>query len=920
MHLHSAGSARILAARLAEVLTQTPPDAFTPEWLAVPSDGMRRWLTLELARHLGASGPLAGDGIAANIVRAYPGDLRTAVLAQARPEGQSDPWRIERMVWPVLESIVQADGETRLPASLAALEGQREDASLYAKGRRIADLFDRYHLYRPHMVQQWAMDRPVDGMGRNLDGHTVWQARLWRQVRDRIGEPSPPERLPAVLHRLHEGEEQLDLPPRLVLFGFTLLPAGAFLDIARAVGVSREVHVFMLEPTHLDPGQLLDAHPKPADGSVRPRSNDATASLVHHPLLRSWGRLHRETALQLADVQSEGVPVERLEQPGTAATPPTTLLARLQHDVHANRRPEADLADDRSDDSVQFHACFGVTRQVEVLRDAVLHLLARPGTGLTENDIVVLCPSLDRFAPLIEAAFGRSAGATASPRSDTDPDTAAAAAVETGRQGAPALRYRLADRSIRTTNPVLTAASALLQLVAGRFDVASVLEFLALGPVRERFGFDDDNLGVIGEWMEETNVRWGLDPSQRERLGLPGSVVTNTWGAAMDRLLVGSAVFDDELRLAIGDVAPYGVEGGDVETIGSLAAVLGTLADLAADVPATRTLSEWVMRIGQTCRTLFAAERDQSWQLEALERILGEVLESSEFRGEASSVALEFGDVWKLLDERLDDKVGRADFFRGGITVTSLTPLRWVPFRVVCLLGMDQAAFGVEGSAGDDLTALAPLIGDRDPRGEARQSLLEAVLAAQDHLVVVREGHDVRTNQAVPRAVPTTELYESLLASVAAEHRHLVASRLELEHPRQPYDDRCFEPGRLIAGTPWGFDSNELAGALARPRAGCPEVAVSGRAPRPGGVRRDRTLDPPPVPQESGCRILQYPPRGPSAPTRGRPTHRAARRHRGPDRLGDRLASPRGPIVGSHLRRVAPLRAPVGYAAAGPAG
>ena len=106
-----------------------------------------------------------------------------------------------------------------------------------------------------------------------------------------------------------------------MLFGFTLLPAGAFLDIARAVGASREVHVFMLEPTHLDPGQLLDAHPHPADGSVRPRSNDATAPLVHHPLLRSWGRLHRETALQLADVQAEGVPVERLGESGTAATP-----------------------------------------------------------------------------------------------------------------------------------------------------------------------------------------------------------------------------------------------------------------------------------------------------------------------------------------------------------------------------------------------------------------------------------------------------------------------------------------------------------------------------------------------------------------------------------------------------------------------
>ena len=211
MHLYSAASARPLAARLAGVLEAALPDPLTPEWVAVPSDGMRRWLSLELARHLGASAPGGGDGIAANIVRAYPGDLRSAVLAIDRPADHADPWRIERMVWPVLETIAEADAAT-LPTGLTVLESQREGASLYAKGRRIADLFDRYHLYRPHMVRQWARDRLVDGTGRALDDHAVWQARLWRRVRELIDEPSPPERLPAVLRRLHAGERAAGPP------------------------------------------------------------------------------------------------------------------------------------------------------------------------------------------------------------------------------------------------------------------------------------------------------------------------------------------------------------------------------------------------------------------------------------------------------------------------------------------------------------------------------------------------------------------------------------------------------------------------------------------------------------------------------------------------------------------------------------
>ena len=219
----------------------------------------------------------------------------------------------------------------------------------------------------------------------------------------------------------------------------------------------------------------------------------------------------------LADAQSTAAARIERRWPGTRrADRPATLLGRLQHDIRANAAPSPTLARDPSDRSVQFHACFGDTRQVEVLRDALLHLLAAPGTDLTEDDIVVLCPSLDRFAPLVEAVFGPPPAEPSASRSD-------GWSADDDRQGAPALRYRIADRSMRTGNPVLGAASALLELVAGRFDVTSVLEFLALTPVRERFGFDDDDLPVIADWMDATNVRWGLDASHRMSFGVPES-------------------------------------------------------------------------------------------------------------------------------------------------------------------------------------------------------------------------------------------------------------------------------------------------------------------------------------------------------------------------------------------------------------
>ena len=75
----------------------------------------------------------------------------------------------------------------------------------------------------------------------------------------------------------------------------------------------------------------------------------------------------------------------------------------------------------------------------------------------------------------------------------------------------------------RSGRPIRSSAAtlALLELAGGRFEVAEVLDFLALGPVRQRFRFDDEDLADMTEWASGTNVRWGVDPAPSRSLRCP---------------------------------------------------------------------------------------------------------------------------------------------------------------------------------------------------------------------------------------------------------------------------------------------------------------------------------------------------------------------------------------------------------------
>ncbi len=128
-----------------------------------------------------------------------------------------------------------------------------------------------------------------------------------------------------------------------------------------------------------------------------------------------------------------------------------------------------------------------------MLHDAILHLLADDPT-LEPRDVIVMCPDIETFAPLIQATFG---------------------AAEDERPGAPDLRVRLADRSIRQTNPVLGVVARLLELADERLTASQVLDLADREPVRRRFGFDDDDLARAEEWVRASGVRWGLDAAHR---------------------------------------------------------------------------------------------------------------------------------------------------------------------------------------------------------------------------------------------------------------------------------------------------------------------------------------------------------------------------------------------------------------------
>jgi exodeoxyribonuclease V gamma subunit len=816
LHVHRATRADRLADGLARMLSTPPTDPFATDVVAVPTRGMERWLSQHMSGVLGASADRQ-DGICANVEFPTPHRLTTDAAARACAiDPALDPWLPERAVWPLLAVVQETLGEPWLDALANYLGGA--DGASYKRSRRLsvvahlARLFDRYARHRPAMLAAWRAGDDVDGSGAALGEDACWQPELWRRLRSRIGSPDPAQQRERACERLLAEPGLADLPERIALFGLTRLPAGR-LQILRALADHRDVHLFLLHPSPRLWERIAAAGSLPLP--TPSRAQDPTARQADSRLLASWGRDAREVQLVLAD------PAGYADHAEGDAPPPPTLLGRLQDDIRSDRRApgppvgsagdeRATLADD--DRSIEVHACHGRVRQVEVVRDAILHALAEDET-LEPRDVIVMCPDIEAFAPLISATFGVGER----PPDAGEPATPLTREPEVARSVD--LRVRLADRALHQTNPVLGTVAALLGLVGGRLTASEVLDLADRGPVRRRFRFDDDDLATVQEWVKDSGTRWGLDAPHRRPYQLD-KVVDGTWEQGLSRVLVGVTMAEDERTFA--RVLPLDdVDSGAIELAGRLSELIERLTVTLDALGRSQTLAEWAEAIAGAADALTATTDRDRWQRAELQRILDELVSEGEGAVGFEAIALRPGEIAEHLRERLEGRPTRANFRTGHLTVCTLEPMRSVPHRIVCLLGLDDDAFPRKAPRdGDDLLLADPWIGERDPRSEDRQLLLDALMAAGERVIITYTGNDERTNKRRPPAVPVGELLDTIDATARCADGAPAGARVVIAHPLQPFDARNFVPDALGHPQPWSFDPDALAGAqaLAAPR------------------------------------------------------------------------------------------------------
>ncbi|MEG2630558.1 MAG: exodeoxyribonuclease V subunit gamma, partial [Comamonas sp.] len=768
------------------------------EVVLVQSNGMAEWFKMGMAQSLGVCAAARVELPARFLWRSYRQVLGAAAVPRQSPLDKTAlTWRLMRQ----LPECAAQGGYEAIGGFLAPGDAER----LLQLSERLADLFDQYQIYRADWLDDWAAGRDVLATpGRPtlaVPEDQLWQPMLWRCILAGLDESQRASTRPQ-LHRqviatLESGAPLVQpLARRVVLFGMSHLPLSMLQTLA---AMSRHSQILLAVPNPcrfhwadaIDGRELLRMQRRRQPLKNGRDLAELPLEMMHahaHPLLSSWGRQARDYVRQLDGFETqlpEGMAAElpRIDIFDEEVDPDAPLLSLVQQAIRdmVPLTEHAHSAVARADHSIVFHSAHSMVRELEVLHDQLLALLAEPAEAgrqpLQPRDVVVMVPAIEGVAASIRAVFGQY-----------------------GRHDARHIPFDIADLSASDNNPLVAALQWLLRLPQQRCRLSELRDLLDVPAVAARFGLDAEDLPQLSAWMAGAGIRWGLNAEQRGALGLAACGEHNSAWFGLHRMLLGfasgSGAFDAGDATGLAQIEPYTEVGGlGAELAGQLATLLERLLAWWALAGSAADPAGWAQRFRQLLADFFAPQTDADRALlSALDSALSSWLEACELGGFDDPVELIVAQqAWlDIVQQPSVDSRFRA----GGVTFCTLMPMRAIPFEVVCLLGMNDGDYPRRATRSDfDLMALPGQLrpGDRARRDDDRQLMLEALLSARRMLYISWAGRSVRDNSEQPPSVLVSQLRDYLAAGWVGEGGDLLAQRT-FHHPLQPFSRSYFSP------------------------------------------------------------------------------------------------------------------------------
>lgn len=788
--LYHSNKLDVLKGILAHIIRQQPlSNPFESEKVLVQSPGMAQWLKLELAKDF---------GICANVNFPLPASFIWQTFVDLLPDvPERSAFNKDAMAWQIIKLLPNyLDDEVF--DELSQYLNDDEPLKLYQLAYKIADIFDQYLVYRPQWIEAWQQgdfttcrDKP-------------WQGILWQRLFDVVTQSGQSHYHRANLYEhlieaLEKPNAKSHLPSRIFVFGISALPP-KYLQALKMMSSHVDIHFFLNNPCQHYWGDIVDERwlaklskrqfqqlnvqdysEKTATHNQPQLLSDSQFNAmgelaVGNPLLASMGKLGRDNLALLLELEAQEIDAYVPSEQASLLDLINDDILELQDSTFIPRTKEQLSGDNprrtisRQDDSISIHSCHSPMREVEVLRDQILAMLAQD-PELTPKDIVVMMPDVNAYSPYIQAVFSHRHHY---------------------------IDFSISDRSAAQEFPILLSFMSLMSLTQLRKGASELFSLLEVPAIMAQFELDIKHIESLKRWIDESGIRQGLGDE---------GVYTNSWLFGLNRMFKGYSLHESDalnntnIELWQNILAYPESVGLAAENLGQLSYFVELISRYSQDLNGDKTITQWRELIEAMLAQFYQASIENDNELSIIHQALESLEQELELANYNATISHEV--LFAHLSGKLDTGSSSQRFLAGKLNFCTLMPMRSVPFKVVCILGMNDGVYPRSiAPIGFDLMANNHQKGDRSRRDDDRYLFLEAMLSAHKKLYISYCGRSIKDNSERCPSVLINELtdYVSLSYRLDGDDKlspqdcsKRIIDKLICQHPLTPFSSSYYQ-------------------------------------------------------------------------------------------------------------------------------
>lgn len=707
-------------------------------------------------------------------------------------------WRIHQALQPFIQaeqitlepehplySIVQRIYDSTDQLQQRTEKQLKKQSMLYWVAEQVSHLFNNYMIYRGHCqrgcgdactcstnwLSTWGQNKALDI--ENLISKTdqqisafslqqtqqleAWQRWLWQNhFHDDFVEM---QSIDADFWQILDNEQTraqalAQLPTQVIVFTLLDLPPSQ-LQFLRRLGQYLDVLILHYNPSQeywadsVDPlwKQRYDLGVKERFIGKNPKATDAEISAFfesfslgfnalnresRHPLLTRLGKQARDHFSLLSQLATgeEGKWVDAFIDHF-----PETLLGKIQSDIFYLAEPKAEQYELAAEDhSVQIHVCHSSLRQLEVLKEQLIHWLSQTdAVPHRPSDVLILTPNLAELEPLIRSVF---------PAVPNEHDVF--------------LPVKIAGVAQLDALNAWRAVVGRLQLTQGRFTQDDFADWLNLAATQQRYGLDYTQTQRVLDLLNDAGFKRGLDEAHlKQTLSAEDRDYRYSFKFALDRLALGIAV---PAHVMVQQTLSYAlVQPSDFELIGILIQIYQDLSArrdwLVVHQQGQRLPVEiWLKRLKEDIQEFEQADivalKTVREIIQKQERMLTLASYYDDAETQLRQISLPLPYILEEIQRTLESQSAQVEP-TGQITFSQIGQIRPIPYRLIVLLNLDTGKFPNRDShiPFDLMDALRQQLGDRSRLEDDQGAFLDAVLLAQEQLWLFYNGFDINDGE-----------------------------------------------------------------------------------------------------------------------------------------------------------------------------